>query len=169
MDEELEQALNEVEEELNNLPTIKPKRRKKTMAKKEAKETVEEETKPVRRKKEKVKSEEPTPKKKGKSKKGGESVPRGEGYTAAQLSEELGIEPSDLRRALRAIKAEKPGSSWVWPKKTDADLKSIRGELKTYLKEVSEKKVGRPRASGKKPAKAEKGKDKATKRSKKKS
>lgn len=143
MNEELERALDEVEKELSELPTrprkVIKRKRKKTMPKK-LKE-VEEETKPVRRKKRKAKS---TAKKVSKKPKA-EAIPKGEGYTAAELADEFGCSPSDLRRALRTIDAKKPGPSWVWPKKTDAGLKSIRSELKAYFKDIETKKVGRPK------------------------
>lgn len=51
------------------------------------------------------------------------------GYSAADLAKELGMKGSALRRALRAIKAKKPGKQWVWDKKSDPGLEKIRKEL----------------------------------------
>jgi len=62
-----------------------------------------------------------------------------EGYKASDLAAELEISAADLRKHLRALKIEKPEAGWVWPKKTDDDLKEIRTSLKARIKELASK------------------------------
>lgn len=73
-----------------------------------------------------------------------------EGYKAADLAEELGISPADLRKHLRALKVEKPEAGWVWPKKTDASLKEIRTSVKARIKELADKPAKETKAPAKK-------------------
>ena len=37
------------------------------------------------------------------------------GYTLQALCAELKLDPTEVRKALRAAKVEKPGARWEWP------------------------------------------------------
>lgn len=59
------------------------------------------------------------------------------GYTAADLAGELGIEPAELRKHLRALGTEKPADSWTWPNaKAAADVKKA---VAARIKELADK------------------------------
>lgn len=50
----------------------------------------------------------------------------GEGYTIQELCKEIGIEPTEARKILRAQKVQKPGGRWAWAdKKAAAPIKKI--------------------------------------------
>lgn len=61
------------------------------------------------------------------------------GYKVKDLAAEFEITPTECRKYLRTIKAEKPEEGWVWPKKTDSGLVQIRKDLKAYIKQLGEK------------------------------
>lgn len=42
------------------------------------------------------------------------------GFSVQQLAKEIKQDPYDVRKALRAIEAKKPGTRWVWAKKESA-------------------------------------------------
>lgn len=42
------------------------------------------------------------------------------GFSVQQLAKEIKQDPYDVRKALRAIEAKKPGTRWVWTKKESA-------------------------------------------------
>lgn len=67
-------------------------------------------------------------------------------YTVANLSEDLGKEPADVRVMLRKSTVEKPGAVWGWDKKSEYD--AVLKELKAM--------GSKPKAEKAPPAKAEK-------------
>lgn len=133
-DKQLDDALQEIENEIktNGKPTEVPKK----MAKKKIEEAEVEETTKTKRKSKKSDADKPS-KKKAKS---ADAKPTATaGYNAKDLAEELGIEPAELRKYLRKTGAEKPGKSWVWPKKTDSALKEIKANVKQAIKDDAAK------------------------------
>jgi len=50
------------------------------------------------------------------------------GYSLAELCKELGIDPSEARKALRNKKVEKPSGKWEWPNREAAE--AVRKALK---------------------------------------
>ncbi len=142
-EKELDSALEEIE---NEIKQNKPEEVKKKMARKKVKpEDTEDDIIDTPKKKSK-KSEEEAPTKK-KAAKDSEDAPKSSGnsgYSAKDLAEELGIEPTDLRKYLRKTGAEKPGKSWVWPKKTDPALKEIKANVKQAIKDDVNKAKDKP-------------------------
>jgi SNF2 family DNA or RNA helicase len=64
-------------------------------------------------------------------------APAKTGYTAADLAGELGIEPAELRKHLRALGTEKPADSWTWPNaKAAAEVKKA---VAAHIKELANK------------------------------
>lgn len=64
-------------------------------------------------------------------------APAKTGFTAADLAGELGIEPAELRKHLRALGTEKPADSWTWPNaKAAADVKKA---VAARIKELADK------------------------------
>lgn len=69
------------------------------------------------------------------------------GYTVNELAAEYGMEATNLRAALRTLGIEKPGSRWAWPKKTDAGLVEIRGQLKEHFAKAAAKEKEAPKGN----------------------
>ena len=62
-----------------------------------------------------------------------------DGYSVADLAGEFDMDATQMRVHLRVLEVEKPGSRWVWPKKTDSGLQAIRSQIKDRLKELASK------------------------------
>ena len=68
------------------------------------------------------------------ARKGNGATKGGDGFTASDLARELKVAPAELRKALRDIKAKKPGGSWIWASAKDEALTKIRKALKEHFK-----------------------------------
>lgn len=151
-DVELEKALTQVNKEIeeNNLqsqPASKPKQEKRKMKK------------PTKTKAAKTKA---APKSKKASTKAEPA-----GYLAKDLAAEFDLVPAELRKALRVIKAEKPGKAWAWPKKTDKGLVAIRKALKEHFKAAASKAKASAKPKKEKKAPTKKAATKKVKKTKK--
>lgn len=149
---ELEEALEKVNKEIeenglqSNQSTNPPKEKKKMATKKSAKKTsAKKSTKnsPVEKEVKETKTQAP-------------------GYLAKDLAAEFDIAPAELRKALRAVKADKPGASWAWPKKTDKGLVEIRKALKEHFKGQAQKAKADAKSTPKKKETTEKKSEKKT-------
>lgn len=59
------------------------------------------------------------------------AMPVADGFSVQALATELKLTAVDLRKALRGINAKKPGTRWVWAKRSDID--SIVPKLREWL------------------------------------
>lgn len=76
-------------------------------------------------------------------------------YTAADMAEELGITPAELRKHLRSAGVEKPEGGWKWPNQKAAAsvLKAVKARMDELSQEKPAKKAPKSgeTSGGKKP------------------
>lgn len=76
-------------------------------------------------------------------------------YTAADMAEELGITPAELRKHLRSSGVEKPEGGWKWPSQKEAAsvLKAVKARMDELSQEKPAKKASKSgeTTEGKKP------------------
>lgn len=148
-DRELKEALENIEEEIekeglnSNLMSSdqpQPTKRKKGMTNKAKTKALKTNQAPRKNKETKKTSKKSSDKPEKKT----------EGYSARDLADSLGIVPGVLRKALRGIKAKKPGVSWIWGSKSQT--KDLVPKIKAFL---AEEKSSKPSKKGKKKVKKE--------------
>lgn len=130
--EEMKKALDEVEADITKRKLNRRDKMAKAKTKTEAKKT---KTKTAAKKTERVV----------------------DGYTASNMAEELGIESTELRKALRSLGIQKPTNSWTWGSKKEAA--DVLKQVKQHLKNggSASKEEGSTKSKGKAKAKAKAG------------